>query len=173
MKRSVMLFLLCGVGFFPSLGQPADTSRQFLLKAAREIIMSAGKVALITQDEKGIPQIRTMDPFEPEEDFTVWLATQPNTRKVQQIKNNHQVTLYYPDKNDQGYVVIHGVAELVNDQKEKDAHWKNEWSNFYENRTHAYILIKVTPHYLELINYSRGILGDPKTWQPAFVTFRD
>ena len=93
-----MLLLLLGGGILPSFSQPSDTSRQFLLAAAREIIKSAGNVALITQDEKGIPQVRTMDPFEPEADFTVWLATQPNTRKVQQIKNNHRVTLYYPDK---------------------------------------------------------------------------
>ncbi len=167
-------FLLIWISFFTAFAQekqPADTARQFLLAAAREIITSAGKVALITQDENGVPQIRTMDPFEPESDFTVWLATHPNTRKVQQIKNNPLVTLYYPDKNDKGYVVIHGKAELVNDQKEKDTRWKEEWKNFYANRTVAYVLIKVTPHYLELINYNQGISGDPKTWQPALVRF--
>ena len=175
MKRVTIIFLLFGINFYPSFSQealPGDTTRQFLLSAAREIIKSAGKVALITQDDKGIPQVRTMDPFEPEEDFTVWLATHPNTRKVQQIKNNPDVTLYYPDKNDKGYVVIHGKAELVNDQKEKDTRWKEEWKNFYANRTSAYLLIKVTPHYMEMVNYNRGILGDPKTWQPAMVKFR-
>jgi general stress protein 26 len=174
MKRSVIVLLLFGISFPPAFCQkvsPADTTRQFLLNATREIIKSAGKVALITQDEHGIPQIRTMDPFEPEADLTVWLATHPNTRKVQQIRNNPNVTLYYPDKNDKGYVVIHGKAELVNDQKEKDMRWKNEWKSFYTNRTDAYLLIKVTPHYLELINYNRGITGDPKTWQPARVEF--
>jgi general stress protein 26 len=153
--------------------QPPDTSRQFLLEAAREIIKSAGNVALITQDKSGIPQVRTMDPFSPEDDFTIWLATHPDTRKVQQIKNNPQVTLYYPDKNDKGYVVIHGTAQLVNDQKEKNMRWKDEWKIFYSNRSDGYLLIKVTPQYLELINYNRGISGDPKTWQPATVHFRD
>jgi general stress protein 26 len=175
MKRSVIVVLLFGISFFPAYCQevaPDDTTRQFLLNAALEIIKSAGKVALITQDENGIPQIRTMDPFEPEADFTVWLATHPNTRKVQQVKNNPNVTLYYPDKMDKGYVVIHGKAELVNDQKEKDTRWKSEWKNFYANRTDAYLLIKITPHYLELINYNRGISGDPKTWQPAMVRFK-
>lgn len=153
--------------------QPADTSRQFLLDSAREIMLSAKKCGVITQDEQGVPQVRTMDPFSPEDDFTVWFATHPNTRKVQQIKNNPNITLYYSDKNDKGYVAIHGVAELVNDQKEKDKRWKNEWKNFYANRTDGYLLIKVTPHYMELINYNRGISGDPKTWQPAMVRFRN
>jgi len=170
--RFTLIFLLVFQGMIiAQVKQTTDTSRQFLLSAAREIIQSAGKVALITQDENGIPQVRTMDPFSPEEDFTIWLATHPNTRKVQQIRNNRNVTLYYPDKNDKGYVTIHGTAELVNDQKEKDKRWKNEWNNFYTNRTDGYLLIKVTPAHLELINYNKGISGDPKTWQPAMVYF--
>lgn len=114
-----------------------------------------------------------MDPFSPEKDFTVWLATNPSSRKVTQIKNNPRVTLYYSDKNDQGYVVIHGTAELVDDQREKDLRWKNEWKDFYTNRTDDYLLIKISPLYLEVINYSRGLSGDPKTWQPAMVRFRE
>jgi general stress protein 26 len=178
MIRKVIQFILLSLVVFPEMTiaqvkQPADTSTQFLLSAAREIIKTAGKVALITQDENGAPQVRTMDPFSPEEDFTIWLATHPNTRKAQQIRNNPNVTLYYPDKNDKGYVTIHGTAELVNDQKEKDKRWKNEWKNFYANRTDGYLLIKVTPAFLELINYNKGISGDPKTWQPAVVRFKD
>lgn len=177
MRRVILFSLVCSGLFTEALfaqnNHPTDTSRQFLLKAAREIIKSSKKVALITQDENGISQVRTMDPFDPEQDFTVWLATNPTSRKVQQIKNNSNVTLYYSDKNDKGYVVIHGIAELVNDQKEKDTRWKSEWKNFYVNRSDAYLLIKVTPQYLELINYNHGISGDPKTWQPALVRFRD
>jgi general stress protein 26 len=149
-----------------------ELSRQELLYAAREIMISSRKCALITQDENGVPQVRTMDPFSPESDFTVWFATNPKSRKVEQIKNNASVTIYYPDKKDKGYVVIHGTAELVYDQKEKDARWKKEWKNFYTNRTDQYLLIKVTPHYLEFINYNRGISGDPATWQPVRIDFR-
>ena len=150
----------------------SDSTRESFLAAAREIMLSSKKCALITQDEQGMPQVRTMDPFSPEADFTVWLATNPKSRKVEQIKNNANVTLYYPDKKDKGYVVIHGTAELVNDQHEKDTHWKKEWKNFYSNTTDQYLLIKVTPDYLELINYNRGISGDEKTWQPERVDFR-
>lgn len=149
-----------------------DTSRQALLIAAKEIMLTSGKCALITQDEQGTPQVRTMDPFSPTEDFTVWMATNPNSRKVEQLRNNVNVILYYSDKDDNGYVVIHGTASLINDQKEKEKRWKDEWKSFYTNRTDQYLLIKVTPDYLEVINYKRGISGDPKTWQPARVVFK-
>lgn len=149
-----------------------DADRTKILEAAKEIMMRAGMCALITLDENGMPQVRTMDPFEPENDFTVWLATNPKSRKVNQIRNNPKVTLYYADKDNQGYVTIHGSAELVNDQLEKDKRWKEEWKSFYSNRSDQYLLIKVVPDYLEVINYNRGLSGDPATWKPAGVTFR-
>lgn len=148
-------------------------SKEQTTLAAMEIIKGSGKCALITLDGKGLPQVRTMDPFEPENDFTVWLATNPKSRKVGQLKNNPNVTLYYADKNDNGYVSIYGTAELVNDQQEKDKRWKEEWKDFYQNRTDGYLLIKVIPTRLEVINYSRGINGNPDTWQPAQIYFND
>jgi len=153
--------------------QNQKNDHELILMAAREIILASGKCALITLDERGLPQVRTMDPFEPESDFTIWLATNPKSRKVNQIRNNPNVTLYYADKNDNGYVSIYGTAELVNDQKEKNKRWKEEWKGFYPNREEAYLLIKVIPFRMEFINYKAGHAGDPITWQPEIVLFNN
>lgn len=141
-------------------------------QAARELINRVGKCALITLDEAGQPQVRTMDPFEPEQDFTVWLATNPKSRKVKQIENNPMVTLYYAD-GDNGYVSLYGSAELVNDQAEKDTRWKEGWEQFYPNRKEGYLLIKVKPSRIEIIDYKSGIHGDSITWQPEDIRFKD
>lgn len=173
-NRLFILALIFLVGCKQNLQTKAQKfSKEQTTLAAREIIKGSGKCALITLDEKGLPQVRTMDPFEPESDFTIWLATNPKSRKVNQIKSNSNVTLYYTDKNDNGYVSIYGIAELVNDQQEKDKRWKKEWNDFYPNRTDGYLLIKVIPTRLEVINYSRGINGNPDTWQPAVVYFNE
>lgn len=132
-------------------------------QAARELINRVGKCALITLDESGHPQVRTMDPFEPEQNFTIWLATNPKSRKVIQIENNPAVTLYYKD-GDNGYVSIYGTAELINDRAAKDQHWKQEWEEFYPDREEGYLLIKVKPLRLEIIDYASGIRGDSITW---------
>jgi general stress protein 26 len=173
-RMKVTGFLVLLLMVFSRLGhaQSIDTTRQVHLQAAREIMSRAGNCALITLDKKGTPQVRTMDPFEPERDFAVWLATNPNSRKVQHIKRNPRVTLYYSNKDQNGYVTLHGKAILVDDQKEKDKRWKEEWKAFYPNRSDQYILIKVIPDYLEVIHYKRGISGDPKTWQPVRVDFK-
>lgn len=151
--------------------QPDDSARQRLTSVAREIISRAEHCVFITVDQNKQPQARTMDPFEPEADFTIWLATNPNSRKVNQIRKNSNVTLYYCD-GDNGYVSLYGKAELVNNQQEKEKRWKTEWESFYPNRTDAYLLIRVIPSRMEIISYKNNITGNPKTWQPEIVHFR-
>lgn len=173
MKTGIKTFLAVFFTFTCCAGysQKEDSVRNKLLEAARDIISNTTTCALITQDEKGNPKARTMDPFAPEVDFTIWLATNPKSRKVAEIKKNPGVTLYYADKENQGYVTILGTAQLVNDPKEKDQRWKEAWQNFYPDRKESYLLIKVTPVKLEVINYRKGISGDKATWGPAGVEF--
>jgi len=115
--------------------------------------------------------VRVMDPFLPESDFTVWFGTNSKSRKVNQIKKNPNVSLYYLDGDASGYVVIHGTAQLVDDQREKEKWWKVEWEAFYPNKAEDYLLIKVTPQWMEILSTTRGILGDPITWEVPVVFF--
>jgi len=148
-----------------------DATKERLIIAAREIMDTAGTCALITLDDKSIPMVRIMDPFPPESDFTIWLGTKSESRKVTQIKNNPNVSLYYQDSDDSGYVVIHGKAQIIDEQKEKQNRWKDGWEVFYPNNRQGYLLIKVSPEWMEILSYTRGITGDPKTWQTPIVRF--
>ncbi len=173
-KTINILFLIIFVLSFKSTGQNIESneaSKDKLLNASREIMTAAGNCALITSDENDISRVRAMDPFLPESDFSVWFGTNANSRKVNQIKKNPKVTLYYLDSDASGYVVIYGVAQLVNDQKEKEKRWKAEWEAFYPNKTKDYLLIKVIPEQMEVLSPPRGIVGDPITWQPPVVLF--
>lgn len=127
--------------------------------------------ALITTNAKGRAQARTMDPFPPDEKMVVWMATNPRSRKVAEIRRRPLVTLYYFDKESQAYVTIQGTARMVNNPMEKSRHWKEEWKEFYPNREKDYLLIEVRPSQLEVVNTKKGILGDPRTWRPPTVTF--
>ncbi len=146
-----------------------STPDSTILSAAREIMEASPTCVLITLDKK-IPRARTMDPFKPEKDLTVWLATNPNSRKVKEIKKNAIVTLYYQD-GENGYISLYGRATLVNDQSEKDKRWKTAWSAYYPNRNEAYLLIKVIPLKLEVISYKDNLKGDSHTWQPHSFPF--
>src|ERR1043165_6219778 len=132
-------------------------SRDELISAAREIMNTARYCALITTDARGSSQARTMDAFAPDEKMIVWLATNPRSRKVAEIRRNPRVTLYYFDRDHQAYVTLYGTARLVNDAKEKSRHWKDDWKVFYPDRDKSYLLIKVMPERLEVVDTSKKI----------------
>ena len=78
----------------PMLYAQQPTPRATLIAAAREIIAAARFCALVTVDDSGQPHARGMDPFEPDEDFTIWMGTNRHTRKVREIARDPRVTLY-------------------------------------------------------------------------------
>lgn len=149
-----------------------DSTNYKVIKAAREIMTAAGICTLITLDEEGVARARAMDAFPADDNFIIWFGTNPKSRKVEQIKHDARVTLYYFDKATASYVMIQGNAEIIDSQKEKENHWKESWQSFYPNYPENYLLIKVTPEWLEVISESRGISGDSLTWQPPIVWFK-
>lgn len=169
----LLCFLLISISNFNTaqIIQNKQNYRDTLIVAAKEIIKSASYCALITTSSTGEIHVRTMDPFPPEDKMVVWLGTNSNTRKVVEIQHNPNVTLYYSDPNGTGYVVISGKAQIIDDPEETTKRWKEEWTQFYPNREKNYILIKVVPEKIEVINYKLGIAGDPATWLVPFVEF--
>lgn len=125
--------------------------------------------ALITIDKDGGARVRTMDPFSAEEDFTVWFGTNPNSRKVGQIKQNSTITLYYEDRTNPSYVMLYGTAEIIHEPSKKETYWKEEWTGFYPDKTNGYTLIKFSPQWMEVVSESNGIVGDSIYWTPKSI----
>lgn len=172
-----LLLAACGGGeAAPVIGEPptltaapGDTSS--IVAAAREVMADARYATMVTLGPDGRPQARIVDPFAPEEDLTVWIATNANTRKVREIAADPRVTLLYFDRDGASYVTLIGDGVAVNDPAMKARYWKTEWAAFYpdEYRGEDYLLIKVTVRRLEVSAERLGILNDPVTWRPAIV----
>lgn len=173
MRRRTFIpsILICLVVAPALCAQEPEFSRDQLIAAAREIMTTTRYCALITNDGRGRANARTMDAFAPEEDMTVWFATNPLSRKVTEIRRNPRVTLYYFDRENQAYVTLHGIARVVNDPQEKARHWKDDWKTFYPDRDKSYLLIAVRPLRLEVVNVKGGIVGKSRAWDPPSVTF--
>ena len=152
----------------------AAPTRAEIIRAATAIIAKAHYAALVTIGEKGQPQARPVDPFAPEKDLTIWIATKATTRKVDQISADPRVTLMYFDPANPGYVTIIGTAKVVRDPAEKAKHWKEEWTAFYKNKNRGddYLLIRVTPTHLEMVSTADGLMNDPKNWRPIMLELR-
>ena len=147
-----------------------EVSQDSLLIYARIIVDSSDSRTLITVDETQKPHARTMSPFSPEEDWTIWLGTFPTSRKVIQIKNNPNVVVFYYDSESYSYVNISGTARLVNDPELKAKYWKEGWKRFYPDRDKQYILIEVTPQRLEVCSFKYSLFWD-KNGIPPGVEF--
>jgi general stress protein 26 len=135
-----------------------------VLSATREIIAQQKYCALITLDSVGSPDVRTMNPFPPESDMTVWMATNSRSKKVEQIQKNPKVCLYYASHSQAtGFVAIHGTAVLVDDMEEKIKRKRDYWTQAFPDWKYL-LLIKVIPERVEVLNYKHGKLNDPITW---------
>jgi general stress protein 26 len=167
------LFALCIVGFAVQVMAQEATAvpRDTLLAVAKDIMAQTRFCVLITLDEAGHPRARAMDPFMPDENWVIWMGTGPMTRKAKDIKKDPRVTLYYDHPAKAGYVVVYGTAKLVDDPGLKEKWFKEEWAQFYQDKEKEYVLISVTPKKIEVLDYTKGVMGDETTWVPPSVTF--
>lgn len=171
MKRLAALAVLLLASPLPARADdaPKPPDRAALVAGAREIMAAQTYCALVTIDETGRPSIRTMNPFPPDEDMTVWMATNTNSRKLQHIRRDPRVTLYYSNHGTAiGEVSLIGRAELTTDpaeiQKRKRAYWDQAFPGL-KNLT----LIKVVPERLEVVNYKAGLHNDPATFRAPSI----
>lgn len=155
--------------------QPAPQhSRGEIVAAATDIVQKARYCTLVTIGEDGHPQARIVDPLGPDAGFTMWIATNPLTRKVAQIRRDARVTLLCFDAATSSYVTVLGRGGIVTDAAEKARRWKAEWTPFYASGANGsdVMLIRLTPIRLEIVSVERGFAGDPKTWRPLSIEFR-
>ncbi len=175
---NIRLLLLVTVGFLVNTNIQAQQKNTNNIKGdtiiyvARSIIESAKYCTLITVDTVGEAHARMMEVFPLDDDFTIWFGTNKKSRKVTEIKNNPNITVYYADVDESGYVSVFGVAELVDNSKEVARLWKKEWENFFTDKN-DFILIKLIPEKIEIISYRHGINGDVKTWRAVNYKFKN
>jgi general stress protein 26 len=176
MKTKFTLLALCGMllcsAIIPSkLNAQASAKRDTILVAAREIIKETTYCGLVTIDPTGQPQVRTMNPFPVNDELITWFATSRNSRKVREIKNNPKVCVYYANHlSAKGYVNITGTAEVIDDKELLKKMKRDYWENI-PNWQDIFVLIKIVPRTIEVINYKHGLTNDPNTFRAPSIVF--
>jgi general stress protein 26 len=176
MKKEFNLSMICCLIVFsaiiPSnLYAQSAVNRDTILIAAREIIKGTTYCGLVTVDSTGQPQIRTMNPFPVNDELIIWFATSRSSRKVREIKGNPKVCVYYADHNTaKGYVNITGTAEVL-DYKELLIKMKRDYWETIPNWQNNFVLIKIVPKTIEVINYKHGLTNDPNTFKAPTIIF--
>jgi general stress protein 26 len=167
----VLLLLLSSSVSLHSQEHLKSADRDSLIVAAREIMSLQTYCGLVTVDSTGQPHARTMNPFPPEDDMTVWMATSTDSRKAREIAHDPRVCLYYADHGTAiGNVSIVGKAYLVQEPSEISKRERGYWQQAFPDRSKL-VLIKVVPEKIEVLNYKRGFHNDPRTFQVPVVEF--
>jgi general stress protein 26 len=139
--------------------------------AAIEIMRSARYATLVTIGGDGQPQARIVDPLLAGDAGSIWIATNPLSRKVAEITKNPRVTMLFFNVPKGEFVTVLARATLVTDSAIKAKHWKPEWSPFYKTGPAGrdVVMFEVKPFQFEIVSAARGFKNDTITWRPVIV----
>ncbi len=90
------------------------------------------KMCLVgTNGDNGFPNIKAMFSLKHEGLKNIWFSTNTSSKRVQQLRNNNKVCLYYVDeKNFKGLMLI-GTIEILQDLKSKQMLWSEGNEKYY------------------------------------------
>lgn len=156
-----------------------------VLASARTLMLDDANAALITVDATGQPRSRTVmtlleapDVTDRARGVTAWIMTRAGSRKLAQIQQNPNVTLYYSDDEGVRYASIMGTATIHTDPEHararpiymaflpEDADRRYFWPRFPDD----FVMIEVRPRWLEYMGQADHH-PDTATWRPQAVVF--
>jgi general stress protein 26 len=166
--RIVVCFWLAGIAASTLRAQGARPQAGI---AAIEIMRSARYATLVTIGGDGQPQARIVDPLLAGDAGSIWIATNPLSRKVAEITKNPRVTMLFFNVPKGEFVTVLARATLVTDSAIKAKHWKPEWSPFYKTGPAGrdVVMFEVKPFQFEIVSAARGFKNDTITWRPVIV----
>ena len=101
----------------------AETDRAQSIKKLGELIKDIQFAMLTTVDEDGMLRSRPMATQRAEFDGELWFFTGAGSEKVDEVEHEHQVNVSYADTENQRYVSVSGMAQLVRDRQKAEELW--------------------------------------------------
>ncbi len=153
----------------------SDITAEKTLDVARTIMEEAEFCVLVTLSESGTAHARPMQPFGPQEDFTLWFGASPTSRKVEELREDARATVCFQEPGKGAYVTLLGEGWVVEDPELRKEHWRPSFERFWPKGPEGddYVLIRFVPYRLEAMHMADGIAPEPFGLKPAVVTRRD
>jgi len=136
-----------------------------IIKQGLELIKKADAAYLTTIDLNGFPSTRAMLNLKNgkqfpklvdfmaqfDEDLILFFTTNTSSIKVNQIKNNNKVSVYFCDSKSWHGFMCQGVIEIVDDKSIKQSIWLDEWKMYYPDGKDSedYAILKLKPSYIK------------------------
>ncbi|BAY20279.1 pyridoxamine 5'-phosphate oxidase-related FMN-binding protein [Calothrix sp. NIES-2100] len=104
-----------------------STNQNQHIDKLHELIQDISCAMLTTVDEDGSLHSRPMNQTsEIQADGTLWFFTNASTHKVFEIEHHQQVNLSFTSAEDERYISLSGIAELLQDRNKMQELWKPE-----------------------------------------------
>ena len=149
---------------------PTLADRQAINQACRDVMRESEALFLTTLDEEGAPSTRAVFNLRREEQFPslrglfragdadllVYVSTNTSSLKVQHIRRDPRVALYYCIPRTFHGVMLSGRVAEIDDQNVKDAIWQPGWEIYFPTgrRDPDYTILRLLPTRV------RGWLGN-------------
>ncbi len=129
----------------------------------KELLAPHKIVAFITVGEGGMPHTRPMATQEAEPDMDLWFATRLDSEKIDELRKNPKVGLYYQNEKDWSYVSVGGTVEIIKDQAKFKKYWQDSWRRWFPEGPDSpdAVLLKVNA---EVVTYEHD--GETVTFHP-------
>jgi general stress protein 26 len=151
----------------------ASVTATSVLHAARTITRRKKHCLLATRSADGIGA-RVLQPWRPDDEFTVWLGTDPSSRKADELRTCARASLAYQDDRHQACVVLVGEALLVTDPEVCRRRFMPMWRAFFpEGPEKGFVTVRFTTERIELIDFSRHVTPEPFGLRAATLVRRD
>ncbi|ACG75085.1 pyridoxamine 5'-phosphate oxidase-related FMN-binding [Anaeromyxobacter sp. K] len=141
-----------------------------VLRAARATMLRKRYCLLVTLAD-GVAHARVLEPFPPDDDFTVWLGTSRGSRKVEQLRKDPAATLAYQDDARGACAVLVGRAEIVEGVSERRRRFKPFWRAFWPEGPDGaeFVLVRFRPERIEVWDGWRGVTPAPFGQRSAMI----
>ena len=157
--------------FVSSVIYSQEYSEKNTKNVANSILNNFNSCVFTTLDSNNNPVSRLMDPYIYNNNFEIYLVTNPKSRKVSHLINNDRISLTFISKDSNSYVSINGSAVLINELSQKQKYWKSSWTPYYKDLDNDCILIKINIKSLEIVSSLNDVSSNPVTWEPTTIIF--
>lgn len=136
-------------------------NEQIIRQACGQLLQKADLVYVSTMDENGYPQTRAMANlrnleqfyrlagfFDKQQDaFITYLTTNRISLKMEHIRKNPRVGLYYCSFSETHGLALTGNIEVIEDVEIRKLLWQDDWIQFYHGGLNGsdYTVLRVKP----------------------------
>ena len=95
-------------------------------------LVGRSKICLLgTNGEDGFPNIKAVMNAKHEGINKIWLSTNTSSRRVQQLKEDNRVCVYYVDDKEFKGLMLTGTIQIVQDLKSRQMLWADGSERYY------------------------------------------